>query len=134
MVVVFLKAIGIWLLMVALAIINAGIREKILDGWIGGKASLVLSGITLSLFIFGLVWLMIPFLSLRRVPALVGIGLFWALLTLAFEFGFGHFVMKKSFAEIAQVFNIFTGNLMLLVIFVTALSPYLAAVLRGLLR
>ncbi len=120
--------------MVALAIINAGIREKILNGWIGGKASLVLSGITLSFFIFGLVWLMIPFLNLRTPTPYLLVGLFWALLTLAFEFGFGHFVMKKPFAEIAQVFNIFKGNLMLLVILVTALSPYLAAVLRGLLR
>ena len=35
--------------------------------------------------------------------------------------------MGKSWTELAQVFNILTGNLMLLVLVVSGTAPYLAA-------
>jgi len=59
------------------------------------------------------------------------IGLLWLVLTLLFEFIFGHFVAGKSWQDIAQVFNVKKGDLFLLVLVVTAISPWLAAKIRG---
>jgi hypothetical protein len=53
-------------------------------------------------------------------------------MTVLFEFLFGRFVAGKSWEELLQAYNILTGNLWLLVLVVIAVSPYLAARVRGL--
>ena len=61
------------------------------------------------------------------------IGLQWVVMTLLFEFIFGHYVTGKSWSALFQVFNIMQGDLFILILLVTLISPYLAAKIRGLL-
>jgi hypothetical protein len=44
---------------------------------------------------------------------------------------FGYYVVGKSWVEIMQVFNIQKGDLFIVVLFVTAFSPWLSALIRG---
>lgn len=60
------------------------------------------------------------------------VGLFWVMLTLSFEYLFGHFVAGKSWQEINQVFDLSRGDLFVVVLVVTAVSPVVCARLRGL--
>jgi hypothetical protein len=54
------------------------------------------------------------------------------LLTLGFEFVFGHYVMGQPWNRLVEVFQIPHGNLWLLVVMVTGTSPWLAARVRRL--
>jgi len=51
---------------------------------------------------------------------------------LIFEYLFGHYIVGKPWQEINQVFNIFKGDLFIIVLIVSAVSPWLTAKLKGL--
>lgn len=129
---IMMKSIVVWLIIVIAAILNGGLRETFLTPLIGAQLSLPISGITLSVLVFVITYLSIPFLGDVKSGAYLRIGLFWIILTLSFEYLFGHYVMGKSWNEINQVFDVQNGNLFIVVLFVTALSPWTAAKLKGL--
>lgn len=122
-----LKSIGIWLLIVIAAIINGAIRDKLLTPLIGAHLSLPISGITLSFLVFVITYFAIPVFGNIKSRGYIFIGLFWIILTLAFEYLFGHYVIGKSWYEINQVFDVYNGNLFTVVLVVTGLSPWAAA-------
>lgn len=130
---VFLKSALAWLFIALLAIGNGLFREAILTPRLGENIALPTSGIILSLLVGIVSFFYIPLLGKNRRLVYFYIGLQWILMTLAFEFLFGHYVMGKSWAEIAQVFNLFTGDLFNLVLLVTLFSPYAVAKRKGLM-
>ena len=127
------KATGIWLVIVAAAILNGVFREKVLVPAIGASMALPLSGVLLAVLVFLVTLLLVPFIAPSESKAYIWVGIFWVILTLFFEFLFGYFAAGKSWQEIMQVFNIKTGDLFILVLFVTAIAPWLSAKLRGIL-
>jgi hypothetical protein len=126
-----LKIIGFWLLFVVIAILNAGLREKVLHPWMG-HWSLPMSGVTLSVLIFGVTVLIIPLFGKLSTAQYWLIGGSWLMFTLAFEFLFGHYGQGKPWPETLEIFNVAQGNLMTLVLIITLISPYLASKLRNL--
>lgn len=134
MAVAILKGTGIWVLIMLAAIANGVIRETVLDPVLGTTLALPTSGLLLSLIIFGMSWLCVPLIGRARAPAWLAIGMLWVMLTLAFEYLFGHFVAGMSLREISQVFDLAAGNLFLLALLAAAFSPWLAARLRGLVN
>ncbi len=127
-----IKGIGIWLIIVIAAILNGTLREKLLVPVIGSGMALPLSGLTLSILVFIVSLTFIPYIGASEPKVYMAIGLLWVVLTLSFEFIFGHFVVGRSWQEIMQVFNIKKGDLFILVLLVTAFSPWLAAKVKGL--
>ena len=129
---IIFNAVRYWLLFIVVAIINGAIREQLFAPWLGQQFALPLSGILLSGLIFLITFFIVPFLriSIRFHYWIVG-GL-WVFLTVSFELVFGHYVMGTSWSNLIGAYNVLKGNLWVLVIITTALSPYLAAKLRGL--
>lgn len=118
-----LKSLPVWLSFIPMAILNGGLREYVLAKTIGAEWALPVSGITLSVCIFLITWLLLP----RIIKAftskdgrLIGIG--WALLTIAFEIAAG-LAGGNTVAELLAAYNPLTGNLWLLVLATTLLSP-----------
>ena len=118
-----LKSLIIWFCFIPVAIINGGLREYVLAKAIGAEWALPVSGITLSVCIFLITWLLLP----RMIKAftskdgwLIGIG--WALLTIAFEFAAG-LAGGSTVSELLAAYNPLSGNLWLLVLATTLLSP-----------
>ena len=130
---ILFKAIGIWLAIVVVAILNGVFREKILTPTVGANISLPLSGILLSAMTFLVTLTFISFIGSFESKVYIFIGIFWVALTLSFEFLFGHYVVGKSWKEIIQVFNILKGDLFIVVLFISAISPWAAAKLRGII-
>ncbi len=128
-----LKAIGIWLLILVAAILNGLVRDGILTPLIGPAPALPLSGVTLSLFIFLITWLLIPTLGMHPATVYISVGLFWVALTLSFEYLFGYFVAGKSWDEIIEVLNVTDGNLFIIAVLATAVAPWLTAKMRGII-
>jgi len=131
MLAMLLKATGIWVLIVIAAIINGVIREKLIVPMAGIETALPLSGVTLSIIIFLISLASVSFIGAMETKTFLTIGVLWVLLTLSFEFLFGHYVVGKPWKEIMQVFNMQKGDLFVVVLFVTALSPWVAAKIRG---
>lgn len=128
-----LKALVLWVAILVLAILNGTLREKILIPAIGSFGGLITSGIVLSLCIVFVAILAAPWYSPLSSTQYWLIGLFWLLLTLLFEFGFGRFVQHKDWAQLLQAYTFEGGNMWPVVLAITLLSPWLAARLRGLL-
>ena len=118
-----LKSLIIWFCFIPVAILNGGLREYLLAKAIGEEWALPVSGIILSVCIFLITWLLLP----RMIKAftskdgwLIGIG--WALLTIVFEFAAG-LAGGSTVSELLAAYNPLSGNLWLLVLLTTLLSP-----------
>lgn len=131
MIVLLLKSTALWLLMVVVAVLNGILRDAVLAPVIGAGAALPLSGITLSLLVWLVAYGGVGWVAATRSGVYRAIGLFWVMLTLSFEYLFGHFVAGKSWQEINQVFDLSSGDLFVVVLVVTAVSPVVCARLRG---
>ena len=127
------KGSGVWLLLVAGAMVNGVARQQLMVPLFGNDLALSLSGITLSLLVLVIAWLTVPLLGARHPAALLAVGALWVALTLAFEYLFGHYVLDKPWQQIHRVFDIAGGDLFALVLLVAAVAPWLTARLRGLL-
>ena len=123
----FLKAAVVWFAMALFAILNGILRENLLMPSLGETISQPLSGILLSILIFVLTYLFFPFYAKQKSLTYLLIGVQWISMTLAFEFLFGHYVLGKSWLQILEVFNIFTGNLFTLALLVTLFAPLLVS-------
>lgn len=105
-------------------------REAIFVPWLGSTAGLAFSGLLLSLIIFGVAYLSVPWLEAGRPAHLWAVGLGWLALALLFEFSFG-FWQGKSLAKLMEAYSFRGGDLWPLVLGVIALAPYAAARLGG---
>lgn len=129
----FLKTGAIWFVIAALAVGNGMFRQSVLVPGVGDNLALPLSGITLSVIIFAVTYLSFSFFGQQSVLGYVLMGVQWVVMTLLFEVVFGHYLLERSLSEILQVFDITDGNLFLIVLAVTLLSPLLVAKIKGVL-
>lgn len=128
----FWRSVSIWLLLVLAAIINGVVRDQLLAPALGAGLALPVSGVTLTLLIFLIVFHTVGFLGRLSGAGYWWVGGLWVLLTLVFEFGLGYFVAAKSTAEIMAVFDLPHGNLFILALLACGLAPWAAAKVRGL--
>jgi len=113
-----------WIGMVIIAIMNGVIRDAFYGKRLGELTAhqistftlIVLSG--LYLWLLGLAW---------KIPSsnqAITIGFIWLTLTVAFEFLFGHYVMKHPWARLFHDYNIFKGRIWVLVLIWITIAPY----------
>lgn len=122
-----LYSVGVWVILVFLAILNAVLREGVISPALGDYAGHVLSSIILSVIIFIVAYLFLRSLSqVFTGQELLLIGFLWLVLTVAFEFLFGHYVMGQSWSALLSDYNIFKGRVWILVLISTFISPTLA--------
>ena len=127
-----LKAVIAWLLILVCAVINGALRESFLISSLGTVAAFLTSGLLLCLCIATVSAVLIPWFGQLHWASYLLLGVFWLCLTLAFEFGFGHIVQRKSWSQLFEPYTFTGGNLWPLVLVVTVFAPLLAAHLRGL--
>jgi hypothetical protein len=106
------------------------LREKVLIPNLGAVPGMVFSGAMLSCLVLAATYLLLPWLGDRVPVHLLLIGVGWLVLTLTFECLFGIF-QGKALSEILEAYTFTGGNIWPLVLLVTAVSPLLAARLRG---
>ena len=124
-----LKSLLIWLSIIPLAILNGGLRQRILEPVFGIKIANPVSGLILCLLIFIVSFIFIPQLGNGNIGTYLIMGVLWLFLTIVFETILGLF-MGNSFKEIVNAYNITTGNLWLIVVIFTGIVPLLVAKIR----
>ena len=127
------RALIVWLVLMSGAILNGAFRERVLNARIGAAAGHVVSSLLLCLVILLVSWVSISWLRPTSPAQATSIALLWVLVTVAFEFGFGHFVAEKSWSDLFADYNVLQGRVWVLVLIVLAEAPYQTARLRGLL-
>ena len=112
-----------WLPLVLIAILNGALRElgykRFMKELHAHQISTLIGMVLVAIYVWimGLIW---PIESLTQAFQIGGI---WLLLTILFEFGFGHFIMGHPWEKLFFDYNIFAGRVWLLFIVWTAVSP-----------
>ena len=126
----YVKAFGLWLGFLVVAIAGGIIRERFLIPGLGLLAGKALGTLLVAVIIFGMIYAYTGKLAGASPASLFKLGLFWTLATIMFEFLFGHYVMGHSWDSLRADYNIFQGRLWPLVLIVTLCGPLLARKIR----
>jgi hypothetical protein len=126
----YVKAAGLWLGFLLVAIGGAMIRERFLVPGLGPLGGRALGTLLVGAIIFGLIYGYIGKLKGAARGSLFKLGLFWTTATIAFEFLFGHYVMGHAWDSLGADYNIFQGRLWPLVLIITLFGPLLARKIR----
>ncbi len=114
-----------WIGLVFLAILNGAIREKTYGIWMEELSAHQLSTI-IGLFFFGsYIWIITGVFRIETERQALMIGSLWVVMTIVFEFLFGHYVMGHSWDRLLYDYHLLKGRIWLLVLIWTLISPYL---------
>lgn len=115
-----------WLGGSGLGIVNGAIRELVYKDQVGDMTAHYLSTAIL-IILLGLYFLWLENRwPLPSAMTALQIGLTWALLTAAFDFGFGHYVDGKSWAELAKDYDVTAGRVWIAILVWIGIGPMLA--------
>ena len=127
----FVKSFGIWLLILVCAVLNGALREAVLLPAFDKSVAFAISGVLLSICIVAVSVVLVPRMGRLSTSQAMHLGVFWLLLTLGFEFGFGRLVHERSWAELFEAYTFQDGNIWPIVLVTTIFAPLVATLLRG---
>ena len=125
------RALAVWVGMLVVMTANGAVRRGLLERWWAEPVSnqiSVLIGATLLLHITAIAW---RWLAVPSAAAGWAVGTMWLGLTLAFEFGFMHFIAGASWARLLAEYEMLNGRLWPLVLLTTLVAPAVVGSLRG---
>ncbi|MFB0935504.1 MAG: hypothetical protein QMB52_06990 [Propionivibrio sp.] len=120
------KFLAVWLAMLAVSVANGALREFTYGTCVDELAAHQIStaiGIVALGAVIGLFARVSPFSSAGEA---VCVGLFWAALTVAFEFVFFHYIGGHSWAALLSNYNVLQGRVWVFIIAWVAMAPYIA--------
>lgn len=113
-----------WVPMVFIAIANGLFREKFFANRLKELHAHQASTATL-MILFGIyTWVVLRIWKPESARQAIIIGLIWFVLTVAFEFSFGHYVAGHSWSRLFNDYNLFAGRLWILILIWVAIAPY----------
>ena len=127
---IFLYAFGMWFIFVIAAILNGTFRNAFITPKLGEHAGHIISTVILICVILAGTCLFLANLKIDYTNnILFSIGLLWLILTILFEFVFGHYVMGNSWSTLIADYNILKGRVWGLFLIALFISPYLCGLL-----
>ena len=127
----FLKGVAAWLPMVVIGVGNGVLRQATYGKAMSPLAAHQLSTLTGVLLVAVYIWLIYPRLDLDFAGEAVALGGFWVVLTVLFEFGFGHYVVGHDWSVLLADYNLVRGRLWSLFLICTGALPWIVYKIRG---
>lgn len=127
----WLRAVGLWFLLMAAETLQGLWRVKVLAIWTGDEFARDVAVFTGSLIILLIAFACIGWIPVHDTRTQLRVGATWVVLTIGYELALGRFALDRSWGEIASDFNVFRGRLLPLGLLFLFFSPLLAAWLRG---
>ncbi len=128
-----LRALAVWILLIAAETVHGIIRNVALMPIVGDFRARQICVFTGAAIIFGITYFCIQWICVVSKGQLFLVGAMWLVLTLLFEFGVGRFVLKLPWQRLAEDYNLAQGGLLPIGLVMLFLSPFFAAKLRHLL-
>ena len=114
-----------WFGMLILAILNGAARDGMYARYMTELSAHQLSTLS-AIILFGIyIWYFTGFFQIELSKQALLIGGMWFLMTVAFEFVFGRYVMGHSWHKLLQDYNLLQGRVWPLILIWTALAPLL---------
>jgi hypothetical protein len=117
------RASAIWFAILACAFANGALRELVIVPRTGAELGHVVSTMILSAVVLLVAWWSIDWIAPGSDRHAMLVGAFWVVLTLAFEFGAGHWLMHKPWSELLHDYDVFAGRVWAAVPIVTLVAP-----------
>ncbi len=122
---IYKQAIGVWVLMVFVAIINGALRNEVYGPKMNELLAHQISTVT------GIImFLIVMYVFFSKTSAdytqkdLITIGAMWLVFTIAFEFIFGHYVAGNPWSRLFEDYNILEGRVWSLLLLTTLVGPF----------
>jgi hypothetical protein len=113
-----------WPALAVIAVINGSLRQFIYGQHMPGLAAHQLSTVTGILLIGAAVWALNHAWPIGSAKAAWTIGACWLFMTIAFEFGFGHYIAGHSWSRLLADYNLLEGRVWSLFLAWIAVLPY----------
>jgi hypothetical protein len=112
-----------WIPMAFLAILNGTLRESTYGKRLHELRAHQVSTV-MGMGLFGIyIGLISRIWQTQSVPQALTVGLIWLVLTVCFEFIFGHFVARHSWQRLLRDYNLLAGRLWILILAWITLAP-----------
>lgn len=119
------KYILAWFPMIFIAIGNGLLREKFLVKHLNELQAHQMSTASMIL-LFGIyVWTLFKIFPPISTNQTITIGFVWLVLTVVFEFLFGHYIAGHSWSKLLSDYNIIQGRVWVLVLIWISIAPYI---------
>lgn len=112
----YLKSLGIWVILAIAAIATATFRIYVLLPSFGEQTAHQLGTILYMIVQFLIIYFFIKNIRIKETKTLLGIGIFWVVITIIFEFIFGHYIMGHPWQKLFADYNLLNGRLWVLVL------------------
>ena len=122
----YLKSLGIWFILAVSAIVVATFRVGVLLPPFGEQTAHQVGTLLYLIVQFFIIYFFIKKLKLKEIKTLLGIGIFWVVITVIFEFVFGHYVMGHSWQKLFADYNLLNGRLWVLVLINNIVAPLIS--------
>ena len=114
-----------WFLLVIVGIVNGVLREKTYGRLVSELTAHQVSTATFIVFTGVLVWGVSRTWPPDSAAQAWLVGVLWVTATVAFEFGFGRYVIGHSWQQLRRDYNLLKGRLWLLALIWLLVMPYL---------
>lgn len=112
-----------WLPLVAIGILNGVLRQAVYGKYIGELTAHQISTLT-GIILMGLyIWWLTGVWKIESPGQAIAIGLIWLVMTVVFEFLFGHYVIGHSWKKLFHDYNILEGRVWVLVLAWITVAP-----------
>jgi hypothetical protein len=122
----YLKSLGIWFILAVSAILVATFRVGVLLPQFGEQTAHQVGTLLFLIVQFIIIYLFIRKLRIKDVKTLLGIGFFWVVISVIFEFVFGYYVMGHPWQKLFADYNLFNGRLWVLVLINNIAAPLMS--------
>jgi hypothetical protein len=120
-----------WVGLSAVATLNGTVRTLGYERWLGELAAHQVSTVLLIGALLGYTWVLHTWRPLPDRRTALEVGAAWALLTLAFEFGLGHYVLGRPWSVLLGDYDLTAGRVWVLVPIATAVAPVVVRELQA---
>jgi hypothetical protein len=124
------RALSVWLILICAEILHGIARAIFLVPYVGEFRSNQIGVFSGSIIILVTTLAFVRWIGATRTTELLAVGVLWLVLTLAFEVGFGRFVLGASWERLAADYNVLEGGMLPLGMLVLLLAPLIAGKLR----
>ena len=121
----FLRLLRAWVIIVPFMIANGIFRELVLKRVVNDTVADILSAVIGTAIVVGLTRIVLRPLAGKSTQDLVRASITLVVLTVAFEFLFGHYVDRASWDELLANYEVWNGRLWPILLAILAFMPFL---------